>query len=258
MSNDYRLSCVLPRLTDVRAESVSRFFQEHSAYVKSVGAEHALSMRDCLGDGLLECICLLRPSTKKSDPELKRYLESLLSYSCIEDAYSAFDALSMDLSLKDPHSRVFKLLSEFLEIQRRSKGFGIPEKALLPRFAKAVRPLGVSLSLLTRISDDILPSLSNVVEATLADLIDFERCATWKRTSSSLKVLPGASLEPGIKRIDRGKAFKERLCFKCHQPGHLANVCTNPKTETVRYLNFHEECPSNLSNPLSYFGKEKK
>ncbi|KAL0213273.1 hypothetical protein RCL1_006899 [Eukaryota sp. TZLM3-RCL] len=109
------------RLTDVQAESVSSFLKEHFAYVRYVGAENALSMQDCIDNSLLSCFTLLCPLIKKSDSELKKYLESLIGYSSIEEVYLAFDGLVMDNSIPDPQARVFKLLQDFMDVQRRSK-----------------------------------------------------------------------------------------------------------------------------------------
>ncbi|KAL0217365.1 hypothetical protein RCL1_007946 [Eukaryota sp. TZLM3-RCL] len=235
------------RLTDVQAETVSSFLKEHSAYVRSVGAENALSKRDCIDESLLSCFTLLRPLIKKSDSDLKKYLESLIGYSSIEEVYLAFDCLVMDNSIPDPQARVFKLLQDFMDVQRRSKDFDIPEASLLSRFAKAVKPAGLSQSLLTRVSDGLLSSLPSLVESLLEDLISLQRVSSWKRSSSNL-----TTSEPPIKKLDRGKVFKERLCFKCNEACHLANACPHRnKVESIRLLDVVDRTPSFLTNPLN-------
>ncbi|KAL0218224.1 hypothetical protein RCL1_009072 [Eukaryota sp. TZLM3-RCL] len=229
------------KLTDVRAVSVLSFLEDYSTHVKSVGSDKVLPLRDCIAEDLMSCFSLLHPNVKKSDSELRKYLESLLGYNSIEEAYSALDALSMDDSIVDPQARVFQLLRELMVIQKRSKEFEIPDSCFLPRFAKAVRPKGLSLSLLCRISDGLLPTLATLVETTIDDLLSFERTLSWKRSSTSL------SSEPPLKKLDRGTVFKERRCFKCHEAGHPANVCPKKaKVEAIRFLNTTVYCSSSF------------
>ncbi|KAL0216965.1 hypothetical protein RCL1_007448 [Eukaryota sp. TZLM3-RCL] len=243
-----------PRLSDVRADSVTVFLKDYAAYVKSAGLD-ARNLRDCIEESLLECFYLLNPSLKKSDSELKRYLEGLTSYNSIEDAYLDLDALRMDLSISDPHARVFKLLQEFMGILRRSKVFGLSEKSLLPHFASAVKPYGLSQSLLSRISDGILSSLSGLVAATIADLTDFERVMSWKRPHSALK---SHTETPDVKRPRRSEVFSKKLCFKCNESGHYANEC--PKhTNRINFIaaESNDKAPAFISNPLSLFEEKK-
>ncbi|KAL0217941.1 hypothetical protein RCL1_008790 [Eukaryota sp. TZLM3-RCL] len=245
-------SAICPRLVDVRAESVSFFLTDYSAHVKSAGVDQAMRLKDCVSEPLLDCISLLDPSVLKSDTNLRNYLVALTEYAKIEEAYAAYDSLAMDGAISDPTERVFHLLQEFLAIQKKAKDFGIPDSALLPRFAKAVRPRGLSQSLLTRISDGILSTLALLVETTLDDLLSLERSAGWKRTSASIN--SGVYSEPPLNKVDRERVFKERLRFKCNQPGHLANSCHNKveKIESIRYLNTNVSCPPpSLMNPLS-------
>ncbi|KAL0217221.1 hypothetical protein RCL1_007704 [Eukaryota sp. TZLM3-RCL] len=217
-----------PQLKDAYAENISTFLLEYSAYEKSVGVEvPAVPLRECIEESLLEGFELAEPKIRKSTAELKSFLRALSGFDSIEDAYSAFNALVMDESILEPRARVFKYLQQFNSVKNRASEYNIAEKALLRRFAKGVRPLGLSESLLLRIADDVLESFSELVESTLNDAVDFARTSGWKkRTSSSLDSVVPISKKGDHQEFmkNRSQALAQRLCFRCHKPGHVASA----------------------------------
>ncbi|KAL0221620.1 hypothetical protein RCL1_001474 [Eukaryota sp. TZLM3-RCL] len=135
---------------------------------------------------------------------------------------------------------------------------------MLVSFARGLYPKGSVDSLVSRIEDGIISSLADLFEISLDELTDLDRVRLWKQplpVSSSAgekrrigdsNFSSSSNLSSSSAKFPRSKDLSERLCFKCHKPGHIASACRDTKAESVFLLS----TPHHISNPLSRSGEK--
>ncbi|KAL0211999.1 hypothetical protein RCL1_005625 [Eukaryota sp. TZLM3-RCL] len=235
-------------------ESISGFLLEYSGFKDNAGAEIVPSMRDCTDGCLLEGLALVEPKVLKSDAELRKFLEARLSFSSVEEAYLALKAISIINSIHQIQARMFDYLQRFLVLRKQVAQFHFPDQRMLVSFARGLYPKGLVDSLVSRIEDGIISSLTDLFEISLDELTDLDRVRLWKQplpVSSFagekgelmivISLLLATSLLPQLSSPDP-KTFLKDFVFKCHKPGHIASACRDTKSRisvSVIYSSSH-------------------
>ncbi|KAL0211057.1 hypothetical protein P9112_009355 [Eukaryota sp. TZLM1-RC] len=226
----------IPELTKADTESIATFLHEYSVYKLRVGTKDAVPMRSCIDSFLLESFAICSDSIKRSDAELLKFLEVSRGYPSIEEAYAAFDRLQMDSSIKEARARVHDYVRGFLAIKGKASLFEIPSTSLLCHFCKGVVPTVLSRSLYLRVKDELITSLSDLVEATTADLIDWERTQHWSKQTEHKR----DDVIPPLKTARRNESVKRKLCFRCQKSEHFASACPNKPMKTEQINNISD------------------
>ncbi|KAL0246412.1 hypothetical protein GEMRC1_007624 [Eukaryota sp. GEM-RC1] len=140
----------------------------------------------------------------------------------------------MDVRICEPSEQMNEYLRRFVRIRDRAESLSLPDKVLVKRFARGIRPKGLSGSLISRINDELITSLPEVISVASDELLDLSRVfSRLKKDSSVLDSLPAVESRNQQRSNDR----KRDSCFKCHRPGHKANECSyTAKVESINCI----------------------
>ncbi|KAL0239965.1 hypothetical protein GEMRC1_010073 [Eukaryota sp. GEM-RC1] len=225
---------VPPKLATFTRNEIQTFLEEVDVYTSITDKKHQVTLRLMLDPVLLRSLHLSEPDLEASDEALLEYLKRQVQFSTYEEFNQTISGLRMDVRIGEPRERMNEYLRRFVRIRDRAESLSLPDKVLVKRFARGICPKGLSSSLISRINNELITSLPEVISVASDELLDLSRVSSWlKKDSSVLDSLPAVESRNQQRSNDR----KRNICFKCHRSGHKANECSyTAKEESINSI----------------------
>ncbi|KAL0241712.1 hypothetical protein GEMRC1_006947 [Eukaryota sp. GEM-RC1] len=230
-----------PRLSTLSVSDINEFLHSVEVYQSVTDKPRQIPLRLLLEPAILKSLKLYSPELS-SDSSLREFLRGMVTFSSYEEFSRTVSELRMDKTIKEPQERMNDYLRRFVCVQERASPLNLSEKVFMMRFARGVCPKGLSVSLTSRVKDDIFPSLTSLISCITSELVDLERARSWMSAAANPEVISRTQL--------RSDDIKKRNCYRCHRPGHLAVNC-KAKVEEVNHLEMIDDSlRPDFVNPL--------